>query len=92
MWLENVEGGRFTPLLPPRHQPVEAQRISESPALPMFTIKGTHSVAGFLTLIALLVGRCFGLVLLALLLIEGLPELTEHLSDLTCNVDMRSVG
>lgn len=42
----------------------------------------THSIAGFLTQIALFVRGGFGLVWLTLLRVEGLPALTEHLSDL----------
>lgn len=44
----------------------------------------TYLVSGLLFLVALLVSSSLGLVRLALLLVQGLPLLTEKLADLTC--------
>ena len=42
----------------------------------------THSVAGFLTLIASFVSLCLGFVGLALLVIESLPAFTKDFANL----------
>lgn len=44
------------------------------------------SVSGFLLLVALLVGGSLGVVGLLLLLVQGLPLLTEKLANLTCGM------
>ena len=69
-----------TPLPPPRPEPGDLLA-----SVQVLSRYATYLVSGLLLLVALLVGSGLGLEGSLLLLIEGLPLLTEDLANITCS-------